>query len=457
MENKLVSKSFYLTSLFADIKSDHTWTTYEAKLAMLLISQLNKYKLYLPDLEDTDVKIELDKIIKEVPQEYTFHRSKFIEITGVANSVVSREIKKVVKGLLSKTMIMPHPLEDKDSMSVYGITWFSKIEYSNKTGNIKVRVNEEAILRLIAFAKYSKISFDSIIKIQNHNSIYSYLFFKILRDSSNYKELNIDIHEFKEKIGLKNKYKEIKHLKIYVLEVIKKDINSFTEISLDYELIKEGRAFTKIKFTFDYKPEHLEQKTKSTNKPSKEPQIIDSFNEVSDSPFEHVLTGWGIRAKKVVEIEETYSLDVIQSAIDLTLEKEAAGEITKTKAAMFLGILENQQNASEEIFAREKQKLIEQQEKEYQKQLASEYDAIQKFINDNEDELSKYLSAKSLNIEYPLNDSIREQVSNLACVDAEKFKAFRPKLPVLHEGYFDMKKKKEIRPNMYSFLNILKI
>ena len=435
MENKLVSKSFYLTSLFADIKSDHSWTTHEAKLAMLLISELNKYKLYLPDLDNKDVKIELDKIIKEVPQEYTFHRSKFIEITGVANSVASREIKKVVKGLLSKTMIMPHPLEEKDSMSVYGITWFTKIEYLNKTGNIKIKVNEEAILRLIAFAKYSKISFDSIIKIQNHNSIYSYLFFKILRDSSKYKELNIYISEFKEKIGLKNKYKEVKHLKIYVLDVIKKDINSFTEMNLDYELIKEGRAFTKIKFVFDYKAEYLKKKLKQKNKRSKDDNIIDEFSIDSDnSLFESILVGWGIRAKKVGELEETYSLDVIQDAIDLTLEKEKAGEIKTTKAAIFLGILENKQLASDEQFERSKIEIEQQQDRQLREQLSAEYYKLRSFILSNEDIIQSALTANTKHLPITDKDAI-PVFKKIKSIDADKYIGYTT--PILNFYHFE--------------------
>jgi plasmid replication initiation protein len=456
MSNTLVSKSFYLTSLFADIKSDHTWTTHEAKLAILLISELNKYKIYLPDLDKKEIKFELEKRIKEIPQEYTFHRNKFKEITGVADSVVSREIKKVIKGLLSKTMIMPHPLEESDSLSIYGITWFSKIEYSNKTGYIKMKVNDEIILRLIAFAKYSKISFDSIIKIQNHNSIYSFLFFKILKDSSKYTELNISVLEFKEKIGLKDKYKEIKHFKVHVLEVIKKDINRCTEMNLDYELVKEGRSFNKINFTFDYKPEYLEQNTKSKSKKIKQLNVIENaYIDDNESPFEQTLVTWGIRAKKVVEIEETYSLDVIQSAIELTLEKEKAGEIKTTKAAIFLGILENKQQASDEVFEREQQQLVKQHEKDQLKALGAEYDAIQKVINDNDDEVSSYLSAKAMGATYEISPALNEQLLSMSCVDAEKFKGFRPKLTVLYNGYFDMNTKKEVRPNMYCFLNLI--
>ncbi|MBK2027407.1 replication initiation protein [Allofrancisella guangzhouensis] len=460
MSIDLVKKSFYLTSLFVDIKSEHNWTTNETKMALLLFKELSKYKIYLPELDEFDDSIkELKDRVSKIPLRYTFNRKQFKEITGVANSVLAREIKKVAKGLGSKIISTPHPRCPKDPKSIFVAPWFSKIEYIDDTGDIDLELNHNILERLVAFVKYSKIGFEYIARIQNHNAIYTYLTVKILKDTSKQSSIKMTVSEYKESLGISNKYKALNNLREKVLDVVKKEINEYTDLNFDYKLEKgeRGKAYKYITMMFNYKPEYLKQKTKSTNKLSKEPQIIDSFNEVSDSPFEHVLTGWGIRAKKVVEIEETYSLDVIQSAIDLTLEKEVAGEIKTTPAAFFIGTLENKELQSQAEFERQQQIIREQQEKEYQKQLASEYDAIQKFINDNEDELSKYLSAKSLNIEYPLNDSIREQVANLVCVDAEKFKAFRPKLSVLYEGYFDMKQKKEIRPNMYSFLNILKV
>ncbi|MBK2043675.1 replication initiation protein [Allofrancisella guangzhouensis] len=452
----LVKKTFNLTSIFADIKSEHSWTTIEVKTVLLVLEKISKYTIYLPNFDENIQQDEIDKAIKEIPLIYEISTDLFKEITGVRSDNLAREIKKVSKGLLSKVIMTSHPLESKNNKSFVGFTWFTKVEYSNNTGKILLKLNSDAVDVLVAFVKYSKVSFEYITKLKNNYSIHTYLTLKILKDASYKEKVVLDVEEYKEKLGIKHKYKNIFELKTRVLEVIKLEINEHTDIKIDYELIKEGRAFTKIKFTFDYKLECLEQK----NKPNRKIQVVNSlmFNDEfasSDSPFEAILVGWGIRAKKVVEIEESYSLDVIQSAIDLTLEKEAAGEIKTTKAAIFLGILENRQLVSDEIFEREQQEIAKQQEKEYQKQLAVEYEAIEKFINDNSDEISNYLSIRSGGGSFELSSSVKEELSNLACVDAEKFKDFRPKLPVLHEGYFDIKQRKEVRPNMYTFLTLI--
>ena len=68
---------------------------------------------------------------------------------------------------------------------------------------------------------------------------------------------DISIEEFKEKLSLKNKYKDINLFRLRVLDVITKEINDYTDMIISYDLIKEGRAYSKIRFDFDYKNKPL--------------------------------------------------------------------------------------------------------------------------------------------------------------------------------------------------------
>jgi plasmid replication initiation protein len=458
--NDIVKKSFYLTSLFADIKSEHNWTTNEIKVVMLIFSQMSKYRIYIKNKDGTYInKNDLKIALKEVPIKYTITKSEFISITGVRTDNISREINKVRKNLISKIIHTSHPLE-LDNESGESISWFSKITYSNVKGELDVEFNKYALERLIAFVKYSKISFENLVKLKSSYAIFTYLFIKIIKDISYDKTINseiLDISEFKEKLFLKGKYKDINLFRTRVLDVIKKEIDDHTDLTFQYKLMKgnSGKALKLIKMTFDPNPKYIE----TQQKVSLEPKRIDLCNIGNDaqceSLFESTLVGWGIRAKRVGELEEEYSLDVIQSAIDLTLKKEKNKEIKTTKAAIFLGILENQQIVSDEMIDREQQEIAELEEKEFLKNLGAEYDAIQKVINDNADEISNYLSAKSINATYKLNSDLNEQLLNMSCVDAQKFKEFRPKLPVIHNGYYNMKIKKQSSPNMYNFLLLM--
>lgn len=433
--NDIVNKTFYLTGLFSHIKTDHKWTTNETKMVLLLFQELSKHRLYIPDFDKMENGYELlIKNISNVPLNYTFTKKMFQDITEVKTPHLSREIKKTIKGLLSKVIIMPSPIEKHSSASLRGSTWFSKIDYLDGKGIIDIEINKYSIEKLVAISSYSKIKFEDIVKIQNHNAIYSYIFFKILRDYHKYNELEISITDFKEKLGLQDKYKITKTFKDKVLDIISKEITDHSDIFLKYNLIKEGKGYTKILFTFDYKPEYLKEKSKLKKEASNENDSIEIKEENNASPFEAILISWNIRAKKVVEIEENYSLDVIQSAIDKTLEKEKAGEIKTTKASIFLGILENKQLASDEQFERAKRELEQQQEKKLREKISAEYDKHSSFILSNQDIIQSALTANTKH--FPITDRDAISIFNkLKKIDADKFRAYT--VPLLSFYHFE--------------------
>jgi plasmid replication initiation protein len=440
----VVEKSFYLTSLFADIKSEHTWTSNEIKTVMLMFSKMNKYKIYIPNFSS---KEEIYTKLKKVPQKYIITKSEFLDITNTRNDNFSREVNKVRKKLIYKVIHTPHPFEE-DPNSGESITWFTKITYSNIKGELELELSKYALERLVAFVKYSKITFENLVKLKNNYSIYTYLFLKIIKDISFNESINnetLNIDDFKEKLSLKNKYKDINLFRERVLDVIEQEINRYTDLTLNYSLIKEGRSFTKIKFNFDYKLEYLEQKSKSKSNKVKQLDVIESkYIDNYDSPFEHILIGWNIRAKKVVEIEENYSLEVIQQAIDLTLEKEKAGDINTTKAAIFLGILENKQLVSDEQFERSKIELEQQQYKQLREQVSDEYDKLSSFILSNQDIIQSALTANTKHLPITDKDAI-PVFKKIKSIDADKFRAYT--VPILSFYHF------ESNSNVSSFLS----
>jgi hypothetical protein len=254
---------------------------------------------------------------------------------------------------------------------------------------------------------------------------------------------------YKQSLGIADKYKAINNFRDKVLNVVKKEINKYTDMSFDYRLEKGdfGKAFKYITFYFDDKYQSDEKEIH-----------IEVLNEIS-SPFEQTLVGWNIRARKVVELEETYSLDVIQSAIDLTLEKEKSGEIKTTKAAIFLGILENKQKSDDELFERQLKESRKKEEKgikasEYAEK-ETQYNSIQQDIYLYEDDLSRYLSAKSMGANIDISQETTDFIEKTLNIDKKMFKGYKSKFAVLDDGYMDVEQGKNIRPNMYDFLQLI--
>ena len=179
----LVKKTFYITNLFSDIKTT-SWSSNELKTVIFLLKQVSDHKIYLPDLGDVnDLNIDVFHTeIAKIPLDYVVKKDIFSDITNVKKNHIAREINKVRKDLGKRTINTPHPLE-RDNDSGETIPWFSKITYSNKYGEIKFIFNSFAIERLVAFVKYTKISFDQLVKLDSAYSVYMYIFFKIIKDS----------------------------------------------------------------------------------------------------------------------------------------------------------------------------------------------------------------------------------------------------------------------------------
>lgn len=436
--DEIVKKSFYLTSLFADIKSEHNWTTNETKMTLLMLSELDQYKIYLPDFDNFDSSIgEYKKTLKNIPTSFSFTRKQFIDITGVRTEHAAREIKKTVKGLLSKIIITPHPLYPDDPNSLEGITWFTKINYSNGDGIINVKMNEDAIERLIAFVKYTNIRFENIIKLQNQYAIFTYIILKILIDSSKINHIEITVDDFKEKVGCSKKYKYVKDFRKYVLEVIDSEINKNTDIDFDYELVKKGRSYSNIKFNFNYKV-----------KTNKKPEIIAKVNnklnqgkqkakdEKLPKDIEAILVSWGIKKEPTIKEWSTeYSKEAFQKSIDITLDAISKGNIKKTPAGYFKKVLENKK--WEENYLSEQKEIEAKKEKKRREDAkkSKEYDELYSFVLSNEDIISSVLTTHYKHLPIINRDAI-PIFKKLKSLDADRFIAYK-NTPVVKFYYFE--------------------
>ena len=125
-------------------------------------------------------------------------------------------------------------------------------EYKN--GLLKVDISpkllpyiEEARERL-----FTRFNIQNIKPLTSIHAIRLYLIAKKYDDTGWYEK---DLNEFKEMMELGDKYYRIYDLKKYVLEVAKKQINANTDLNIDYELIKRGRSFKKIRIRIEKKKE----------------------------------------------------------------------------------------------------------------------------------------------------------------------------------------------------------
>lgn len=98
----------------------------------------------------------------------------------------------------------------------------------------------------------------NIKNISMFSSRYAYILYEIFKmNLDKVKERQYiqktDISSLKENLNLIGKYKLVADLKRKVLDKAKNQITKYSDINLDYEIIKTGRTPTHIKFTAKYK------------------------------------------------------------------------------------------------------------------------------------------------------------------------------------------------------------
>lgn len=144
--------------------------------------------------------------------------------------------------------LIDHKIEqrfERNNFAVY--TLFSKIEY--KDGILKGEFHKDLIpFFLMAKEKFTKLRLNEYMRL---SSIYSQLIFSFLKSWNDKKEITINISELHVMLdtpqSMRKNYAEFKRR---VLDKAYKDINEKTSLGFEFEAIKNGRAFSEIKFKF---------------------------------------------------------------------------------------------------------------------------------------------------------------------------------------------------------------
>lgn len=444
-----------VTNPISDLKTRKGWTIKEQVILLKIMDELKPYMEMVKKIEYDNLNF-YDIDVDSIPNSFSFSRKDLVD-AGFNPRNFSRDIDEVTDLLLQKNIKTSHPEAINCHESFAKGSWFNTFYYSKKEQKVTVELNKLTLKLLVYFFRYSYLDITRLINIKSLYAFNMYIAIKMEIDSKkNCKEYVISIDDFRDAFDLQDKYRSVNMLEKRSLSFIKQEINEHTDLHIDYKLIKEGRSYNKIKFFFDYKEKPLLIKQADNIDKNNNLFGFDTLNINGESYFEAILTSWGIRAKTIVEIEESCSLDVINDAIEVT-KKAIEDEIIEnsTPAGFFIETLKNKKLQSQVEFEKQQDLIREQQEKERKAALLAEYEAIEKFINDNSDEISNYLSIRSGGGLFELSRDVKEHLDNLACVDKEKFKDFRYKFVVLEQGYWDMKQRKEIRPNMYQFLSLI--
>lgn len=165
-----------------------------------------------------------------------------------------RHLKKLLKELMSKII----EIKDLENHNKWRLAVLVK-EVNYDEGVVTAEISK-ALLPYFKLAQERLFTRFNIQNIKPLTSIHAIRMYELCKQFDDTGWRIIELDELRKMLKLEGKYKDNKDLRKWVLDVAKKQINTNTDINIDYELIKQGRKYTKIRLKIEKNPQKIEQK-----------------------------------------------------------------------------------------------------------------------------------------------------------------------------------------------------
>lgn len=210
-------------------KSRFSLSTQQQKIVLFLISQIE------PQDEDFNL--------------YEFKIADFCRVCGIDPQGDNyTALKNQIKAISDKSLWI-----ELESGEETLLRWIERPYISKRNGTIKIKIDREMKPYLLQLKE--RFTEYELIYTLNFKSKYSIRLYEYLK-SIHYRKLKpyertMDIEKFQKLLD--SNYTEFKDFHTRVLKPAQKEINTYSDIIFEYELIKEGRKAVAISFTIKTK------------------------------------------------------------------------------------------------------------------------------------------------------------------------------------------------------------
>ncbi len=204
------------------------------------IMSLNEQKLFL-------ALVSLIGKDDEELKKYFINANALRDILNIKGKNIYDDVKKVARRLVKKTLF----IEDKARKRWMEYPLFSVMEYED--GVLYVEFNQK-IKPFLLKIKQEFTKFQ-LKEFKPFKSKYSIRIYQLLKQYAFLGERSFDISDLRLKLGIEeNELKQFVELRRYVLDIAQRELND-TPMAFEWEAIKEGHKFTKIRFVLKNKHE----------------------------------------------------------------------------------------------------------------------------------------------------------------------------------------------------------
>lgn len=252
-----------------------TMTIMEQKLLRTIVSEIR-----MDDVELND---------------YMINVSDFKELTKTAHKDIYNQLDEATTKLMRR-IIEIRDVDKKGKRSFKKLTIMTKAEYKEGEGQIFIRLNDEIKPYLLELKnQFTQYQLKYVMQMKSVHALRVYELLKQYENTAT-RRREFEIGELKIILGVEDKYSAFKDFEKYVLAVAKKEINTLTDIEIDYKKIYQGRGkkVVGIEFSID-------------TKVSDEKKYVTWLNEaydISDIKAKSGLSKERFNSKQIMELYE---------------------------------------------------------------------------------------------------------------------------------------------------------
>ena len=194
----------------------------EQKIILYMVSQIDQEN---PELKEVDLSL-----------------SDFCRVCGINQKDNLSSLKETVKKLADKSAWIR--LENGDETL---IRWIEKPTIKHDTSRIKIRLDRDLVPYLLDM-KENFTSYE-LIAVLALKSKYSIRLYELLKSFAYQKMCDLSVVSLRKQLCADKRYEKMYDFRRYVLDTAVDEINSFTDLNVSYQTVKDGKNI--IGFHFD--------------------------------------------------------------------------------------------------------------------------------------------------------------------------------------------------------------
>ena len=221
-----------------------------------IVGDMNAMQRKLYDVFLFEAKNELRRDIKK-----DYFKISLSEIIGALEleKPNKQRLKQMIRELVDIKIEYNYLRKDGETWGISSVLNDVKVDFDKEIGKTVISYSLPRIVRDAMIKKNGMFAKIDLVVVKGLKSKYAILLYELIKDYEKVKVPEMSMRDFRKMFGVENKYPRMPDLRKYVLDPACREIseNPHTDFTVFYELKKDGKAYTSIKFHVKPKPAQL--------------------------------------------------------------------------------------------------------------------------------------------------------------------------------------------------------